>query len=66
MAVSFCLKTAVGIAYIQYLWKTLRHKSITLKTINDAFSITSNALSFLNLELLLKIRIGVILAVIIW
>jgi hypothetical protein len=66
IAVSFLLKIAVGIAYTQYLWRSLRSISISLQTINDAFSVGSNIFSFLNWELLSKIRVGVILAIIFW
>ncbi|OCL04471.1 hypothetical protein AOQ84DRAFT_367485 [Glonium stellatum] len=64
--VAACLKTAVGIAYIQYLWRTLRHRFVSLKTINDAFGIEGNILSFLNWEFWWDIRIGAVIALILW
>ena len=66
IGVSFVLKIAVGIAYIQYLWRTLRSMSISLGTINEAFNICGNAFSFCNWELLSRVRIGMILALILW
>jgi hypothetical protein len=66
IGVSFLLKIAVGIAYIQYLWKTLRKSSLSLQTINDAFGINSNIFSFLNWELVSTVRIGTLLAIVLW
>lgn len=66
IGVSFLLKIAVGIAYIQYLWKTLRNNSLSLQSINDAFGIGSNIFSFFNWEYLSTVRIGAMLAIILW
>lgn len=64
--VALCLKTAVGIAYIQHLWRTLRYRFVSLKTINDAFGIGGNILSFLNWELWRKVQTGAVLALVLW
>ena len=50
----------------KYSSKSLKTSSISLQTINDAFSLQNNMFSFLNWELLSKIRIGVILAIFFW
>ncbi|CAG8978280.1 hypothetical protein HYALB_00010232 [Hymenoscyphus albidus] len=64
--VNVLLKAAVGIAYVQYLWKTLSRNFLSLSTINDAFGLGQNLFSFLNWELLPKIRVCVFLALILW
>ncbi|RFU31192.1 hypothetical protein B7463_g5137, partial [Scytalidium lignicola] len=63
--VGYSLKTAVGIAYIQYLWRAMRYHPMTLSTINDAFGIQDNPVSFLNWELLTKLRLGIIIALVV-
>ncbi|CAG8953251.1 hypothetical protein HYFRA_00003454 [Hymenoscyphus fraxineus] len=55
--VNVLLKAAVGIAYVQYLWKTLSRNFLSFSTINDAFGLGQNLFSFLNWELLSKLRV---------
>ncbi|OCK88416.1 uncharacterized protein K441DRAFT_681887 [Cenococcum geophilum 1.58] len=49
-----------------HLWRTLRYRFVSLKTINDAFGIGGNILSFLNWELWREIQIGAVLALVLW
>lgn len=45
------LSAAVGIAYTQILWRTLRSRSITLGGINSLFGVSHTAWNFTNSEL---------------
>ncbi|CAG7558758.1 unnamed protein product [Fusarium equiseti] len=45
------LSAAVGIAYTQILWRTLRSKSITIEGINSMFGVSHTAWDFTTLEL---------------
>ncbi|RFN48804.1 hypothetical protein FIE12Z_6859 [Fusarium flagelliforme] len=45
------LSAAVGIAYTQILWRTLRSKSITIEGINSLFGVSHTAWDFTTLEL---------------
>jgi hypothetical protein len=66
VSTSLCLKTAVGIAYLQVLWRRLSKSDTSIRTIDSSFDISGNVLSFFNLELWKKMQIGVALALLIW
>lgn len=66
VSTSLCLKTAVGIAYLQVLWRRLSKVDTSIRTINSSFDIWGNVLSFFNKELWQKLHIGVILALLLW
>ncbi|KAF2139835.1 uncharacterized protein K452DRAFT_274310 [Aplosporella prunicola CBS 121167] len=61
-----CFCSAAQIAFTQWLWRTVRREYISIRGIDAAFSLNETLLSFLNLEMLLKIRVGALLAVVIW
>ncbi|CAG8955351.1 hypothetical protein HYFRA_00011335 [Hymenoscyphus fraxineus] len=64
--INLLLKTAVGIAFTQYLWKQLRCLSISVSSINDAFGMGTNIFSFLNWELISNIPITAALGLLLW
>ncbi|CAG8974075.1 hypothetical protein HYALB_00011874 [Hymenoscyphus albidus] len=64
--INLMLKTAVGIAFTQYLWKQLRCLSISVSSISDAFGMGTNIFSFLNWELTSKIPITAALGLLLW
>jgi hypothetical protein len=66
ISTSLCLKTAVGIAYLQVLWRRLSKSHTSVRTINSSFDILGNVFSLFNFELWKKIQIGVLLALILW
>ncbi|CZR68527.1 uncharacterized protein PAC_18426 [Phialocephala subalpina] len=64
--VSLCLKTAVGIAYLQEVWRTLKLKSFSLKTLDEAFELDQTLWPLLNWKLFCKMPTGVTIALILW
>ena len=52
------LAAAVGVAYTQRLWLTLRKKSITMQAVDDLFLLTADPTSFFSWEAL---RLGTLL-----
>jgi hypothetical protein len=66
ISIALCLKTSVGIAYTQYLWKTLTSTSLRPQTIDDAFELSANVFAFLNWELAKRLRIASLAALLIW
>lgn len=63
-ALSF--KTAVGVACIQWLWKTFRTKHVKLETLDDCFELWTNGKAFFNKEVFSKLKLAALLAVVIW
>ena len=62
-----CLAVSVGFAYSQVLWKALKHgEGITIATLDNAFAAQTSVISFLNQEMLWKIRAGSLIALIGW
>lgn len=53
-------------AYKQYMWTLVRRKPFSLRSIDGLFSLTSDPLSFFNLELLKHAPIAALLAVLCW
>ncbi|KAH7173160.1 uncharacterized protein B0J16DRAFT_405450 [Fusarium flagelliforme] len=45
------LSAAIGIAYVQLLWQTVRTRSITIRGVNSLFGVIRNAWDFVTLEL---------------
>lgn len=60
------LAAATGLAFTQYLWVTVRRKSMSLGSIDAVFSLTSNPTSFFNDEALIKAKVLIIIAVACW
>ena len=61
-----CLAASAGIACVQWLWKTSRRNYVTIEGIDAAFSARENLMSFLNGEMLFKVKIGTLIALVIW
>jgi hypothetical protein len=60
------LVTSVGFAFTQVLWRTLKNTEFSIQGIDAAFDLRSSLLSFLNWEMLQKMKIGAFIAVIAW
>ncbi|KAF2138914.1 uncharacterized protein K452DRAFT_275818 [Aplosporella prunicola CBS 121167] len=60
------LAAAVGVAFTQYLWMIARRKAMAVGSLDSMFSLTSNPLSFANLEVLFKAKLLVLLALASW
>ena len=53
-------------AYTQCLWRALKRSVISMREVDAGFNVTSNLLSFTNVEMLLKLRLASFLALIAW
>jgi hypothetical protein len=60
------LVTSVGFAFTQVLWRTLKNTEFSIQGIDAAFNVRSTLLSFFNLEVLWKMKVGSLLALIAW
>lgn len=60
------LSAAVGIAYTQILWRTLRSKSVTIQGINSMFGVPHNAWDFTTSELWTAAPALTVIAAIAW
>jgi hypothetical protein len=60
------LSAAVGIAYTQILWRTLRSRSITIQGVNSLFGIVHNAWDFITWELWTAAPALAVVAIIAW
>lgn len=58
--------TAIGKAYVQYLWLTIRRKGHSLKTLDQIFALNSDPMGFFCLESLRKAPLTVFLGLISW
>lgn len=69
-AFAFLTKTmfaaAVGFAYNQHLWTTVRKKGITVEGLDAMFGALSNVLSFFSWDYIRRAKMGVILAGLTW
>jgi len=61
-----CLVAAVGIAFSQGFWYTVRRKSIRLNGLDAMLDVKGNPLKFFNIDLLLKAKIVTFLAIMSW
>lgn len=63
-----CLVSSVGFAYTQWLWKSLYHKDtkVSVNCLDAAFVADTSVLSILNTEMLWKLKLGSVLAVVAW
>ncbi|OBS23159.1 hypothetical protein FPOA_03715 [Fusarium poae] len=60
------LSAAVGIAYTQILWRTLRSKPVTVGGVNSLFGVVHNAWDFVTLELWTAAPALAVVAIIAW
>jgi hypothetical protein len=60
------LATSVGFAYTQVLWKALKSKEFSIGGIDAVFDARNNILSLVNREMLWKMKVGWLLALIAW
>ncbi|TGO86393.1 hypothetical protein BPOR_0307g00020 [Botrytis porri] len=63
-----CLVSSVGFAYTQWLWKSLYHKDtkVSVNCLDAAFVADTSVLSILNTEMLWKLKLGSLLAIVAW
>jgi len=66
ISAALCFKTAVGVACIQWLWKTFRGKNIKFETLNDCFELSTSVKAFFNKEVFTKMKLAALLATIVW
>jgi hypothetical protein len=66
ISLALCFKTAVGIAYFQYLWNTLARTSVSFKCLNDSFDVNNSLRSLVSWELIHRIRVGTMVAIVLW
>lgn len=60
------LSAAIGIAYVQILWRTLRSKFVTINGIDSLFSVSHNAWDLTTFELWTAAPALTIVALIAW
>ncbi|UZP36867.1 hypothetical protein NXS19_004683 [Fusarium pseudograminearum] len=60
------LSAAIGIAYTQILWRTLRSKSITIGGVNSLFGVIHNPWDFISWELWTAAPLLAMVAIIAW
>ena len=61
-----CLVGSVYFSYVQCLWRALKNSRISVRAVNAGFDATNSLMSFLNLEMISKLRLASVLAVIAW
>ncbi|KAF2137403.1 uncharacterized protein K452DRAFT_341160 [Aplosporella prunicola CBS 121167] len=61
-----CFCASANVAFTQWLWRALRQKYISTKGLDAAFSANETLLSFFDLDMLSKVKIGAILAAATW
>jgi hypothetical protein len=66
VVVQTCLVTSIDIAFTQWLFMCLKMKSVTVKTVDSAYGARGSLLFLLNGEMLQKLPIITILALISW
>jgi hypothetical protein len=52
--------------YTQWLWRSMGKTSMSIQTLNDVFGADTSVLSFLNLEMLQKFKVGYFMALFAW
>lgn len=58
--------TSINYAYVQALWKALKRSIISINGIDAGFAASESLLSFLDLEMLAKLRLASFLALVAW
>ncbi|KAK4703179.1 hypothetical protein P7C70_g3041, partial [Phenoliferia sp. Uapishka_3] len=59
-------KVAVGTAWLQWAWRVVQRRSMSIKSIDALFSATSNPLSFFNIGMWKAASLGTIIALTAW
>lgn len=60
------LGASVWTTYTQWLWRTVRHKDMTVDVLNAAFGADTSVLFLLNFAMLEKLRLGSLMALFAW
>ena len=66
LVVKGLLTASVWFAYTQWLWRTLKRKDISLRGLDAAFSVEMSVVALLNPEMIFKMKVGAVLALIAW
>jgi hypothetical protein len=64
--ITTCLNAAVGLAFTQQLWRSVRQKSFSVNSIDKIFGITTDPTGFWSLEVLGKAKIVSLIALTAW
>jgi hypothetical protein len=57
---------AVGVAYSQHLWMTVRKKSMTISGLDAMFGAVNDIFAFLTLDFVKQAKLGAFLALLVW
>jgi hypothetical protein len=60
------LTASVWHSYTQWLWRSVKETQMTVGGLNAAFGIDTSILSFLNVEMLWKVKVGSVMAFLAW
>lgn len=60
------LVASVGVAYTQWLWRTLSSTDLSIECVDEAFDADTAIISLLNREFITKVRVGAFLALLCW
>ncbi|KAL9614155.1 MAG: hypothetical protein Q9167_001365 [Letrouitia subvulpina] len=61
-----CLVVSIQYAHIQWLWRSLKNRTLSIRAVNSAFNATQTLWSYTNLEMLSKLRLASIVALVGW
>lgn len=62
----FMWRLSCTVSYKQYIWTTVKKKSLKLSTLDKIFSLTSDPRGFFSWEVLTKTKVLVVMALIAW
>ena len=65
-AVSLSLTTSVWLAYVQWVWRSIKRKPISVRGLNAAFSAQNSFMALTSMEMASKMKIVYAMAVIAW
>jgi hypothetical protein len=57
---------SVSFAYAQVMWRALKSRAFSIEQIDAAFSAQGSLISFLNLKMVWKMKVGTFVALIAW
>lgn len=64
--VTSCLNAAVGLAFTQQLWRSVRQKSFSIASLDKMFGITTDPTSFRSWQVLSRAKVVTFLALVAW
>jgi hypothetical protein len=60
------MSASIWKCYTQWLWRSVGKTSMSIPTLNDVFGADTSVLSFLNLDMLQKFKVGYFMALFAW